>query len=291
MLSYSRDDESDADQFGIRYLVDAGYNPHGLNGAFSTIQQQSFGRGSDFPTYLSTHPDLTARLSTLASRIQTMPASVRNRKDDDTRFRRVQTLVWAHHGDPQHAAQVFASRAADDPMTHMGLGILHSRQNRVREAEKSFVEALRLAPDDPLILREAGIFHYGKGDLAVARRQLEKGLALNPDDAMGQFFLARALDDLGDSHGAQTLYRQVLKYAPQDAEVHHYYGLSLGRSRQEFKGYLHLAYAALYANNQRRVRSWLDKARASARTPQDEAELKRFDEAFTTRRRIWDQAS
>lgn len=289
MLSYSRADEDDADQFGIRYLVDAGYNPLGLSGAFSRIQELSYGRGADYPEYLSTHPDLTARLTTMAARVQSMSAELRNRQEDDSRFRRVQALVWAKFGDIQHAAQVFAARDPKDPLTHMGLGILAARQNRVKDAEASFKRALELAPRDSLVLREAGIFHYNMSDIRMARAQLEQCLNINPDDAMGQFFYARLLDDEGDSQGAQAAYRKVLSYVPEDAEVHTYYGRSLGKSRQEFLGYLHLAYAAVYSNDQRRAKSWLDKAQSAARNAGDQAELKKFTEVYTSRQKLWSQ--
>ena len=65
MLNYSRADESDADRFGLRYLTEAGYNPAGLSGAFRNIQELSWGRAGAIPTYLSTHPGITERLSLL----------------------------------------------------------------------------------------------------------------------------------------------------------------------------------------------------------------------------------
>ncbi len=290
MLSYSRADENDADQFGLRYLVAAGYSPKGLGGAFAKIQSQSWGGASSVPEYLSTHPDLTVRLSSLASRIQTLPASVRNRKDDDTRFLRVQTLIWARYGDPQHAAQVFASRDAKRPMTQLGKGILAARQNRVRDAEAAFDEALRLAPNDPLIQREAGTFHYNKGDAALARKQLERALALDPNDYMALFFYARLLDDEGDSRGAQERYRRILRYVPEDAEVHTYYGLSLGRSQQTFEGYLHLAYAALYSNDGQKAESWRKRAEGVARTDEDKTALGAYEELLAQRKKIWRRA-
>lgn len=271
------------------YLVEAGYNPQGLSGAFAKIQELSYGRGANFPEYLSTHPDLTARLATMSSRIQTMPAAVRQRRDDDTRFRRVQTLIWAQYGDPQHAAQVFAGRDAKDPMTHLGMGMLAARQNRVMDAETSFAQALKLAPRDSLILREAGIFHYNMGDIQVARTQLEQALKINPEDYMGLFFYARLLDDEGDSKAAQAAYRKVLRYVPEDAEVHTYYGRSLGKSRQEFQGYLHLAYAAVYSNDERKAKTWQDKAKSFSSTPEDRAEMEKFNELLKTRQKLWSQ--
>jgi predicted Zn-dependent protease len=288
MLGYSRADESEADQFGIQYLIAAGFNPSGLSGAFGTIREMSWGRDANFPAYLSTHPDITSRLAALSSRIQAIPAEVRGREDDDARFRRVRTLVWAYFGDPQYASHIFDSYGGGDPLRHLGRAILAARRNQVRDAEAAFAEALRLAPEDPLILRESGIFHYNKGDPGEARQRLERGLALSPDDYLGRFFYARLLDDEGDRRGAQESYRRVLRHVPEDAEVHSHYGRSLGQSRQFFAGYLHLAYAALYSNDEPRARAWLGKAAADARTPEEREDLARFEEKFQTRKKILD---
>lgn len=287
MLNYSRADESDADQFGLQYLIAAGYNPRGMGGAFEKIQEMSRGRGSNFPEYLSTHPDITSRLTILNSRLQSMSPDILKRPESDDRFLRVQTLIWARFGDGQHAAQIFASRDPKNPVTQLGKGILAARLNRVADAEAAFAEAVRLAPDDPLILREAGAFHYSKGDIRIAKEQLERGLQLDPDDYMGRFFYARLLDDQGDSAAAQDNYRTVLRFVPEDAEVHTYYGRSLGNSRKLFQGYLHLAYASMYSNDERRASSWMDKARSAASGPQEEADLKRFHEIFQERKKIW----
>ena len=139
------------------------------------------------------------------------------------------------------------------------------------------------------MLREAGIFQYNMGDIRVARKQLEQCLAVNPEDYMGLFYYARLLDDEGDSRGAQVAYRKVLRYVPEDAEVHTYYGRSLGKSRQEFSGYLHLAYAAVYSNDARKAKNWSDKAKSGARTPEDRAELEKFNELYKTRQKLWSQ--
>lgn len=291
MLNYSRTDESDADQFGIQYLVAAGYNPTGLGGAFRVIQEQSFGRGKNYPSYLSTHPDISERMTGLSARIQSLDPAIVKRPQKDGMFHRVQTIIWARYGDPAHAEQIFNTWPASDPMAHLGKGMLHSRLNRVRDAEADFTKALRLAPRDPLILREAGTFHYIKGDFSLARAQLDDALTLDPNDYMGLFFQARLLDDLGDSEGAQERYRRVLRYVPEDVEVHTYYGRSLGKSGLTFSGYLHLAYAALYSNDERRVKSWIDKAKAVASTSKDKAELELFEERFKVRTAIIKKAS
>ena len=291
MLNYSRLDEDDADRFGLKYLVDAGYNPQGLGGAFEVLRSQDWGGGSAMPAYLSTHPDLNVRLAKLRADIQSMSPELKNRKDDDSRFRRVQALLWARHGDAGHAEQIFARGGDRDPVSLMGRAMLAARQNRIKDAETLFSSALKLAPKDALVLREAGIFEYTKGgDMGRARRYLEQSLRIAPGDYYAEFFYARLLDDSGDRAGAQRRYREVLRHVPEDSEVHTYYGRSLGAVNRLCEGYLHLAYAALYGNEQRRADNWLEKAKSAARSPEEKKAVKTYEEKAAARAKIMKEA-
>jgi len=60
---YSRDQELDADERGIRYATQAGYNPYGIGGFFETLQ--SLEAQSDrrrLPGWISTHPQVDDRI-------------------------------------------------------------------------------------------------------------------------------------------------------------------------------------------------------------------------------------
>ena len=196
MLNYSRMDETEADQIGLQYLTSAGYRPQGLQGAFEKIRRKQWASGIDIPEYLSTHPDVGGRINEIHARIQGLPAAVRNRKDDDTRFNRVKTLIWARYGDPDAAARFFAKQLEGkkpDCLAYMGQGILAERRNQIKDADAAFSKALACAPGDALVVREAGRFYYNKGD-ARAGRTLLRALELDPNDIMAQFFYARLLD-------------------------------------------------------------------------------------------------
>lgn len=289
MLNYSRLDEDDADRFGLQYLVKAGYNPRGLGGAFEIMRSQDWSRGGSMPAYLSTHPDLNVRLARLRADLETMPKSILSRKEDDTRFFRIQALLWARHGDPVLAERYYEKKGKT-AISLMGRGMLASRLNRIAEAEKYFAESLRLAPKDPLILREAGIFEYSKGDVKKARLHLQQALKLSPRDFYGLFYYARLLEDAGNREEAQKLFRQILKKVPQDSEVHAHYGRSLGASGKLSEGYLHLAYSAMYERNERRARNMLEKARAAARSPQEQKAIKDYEEEARKRAKIMKDA-
>jgi predicted Zn-dependent protease len=57
MLKYSRDDETQADELGIRYATAAGYDPREIPATYAMLKRVSQRGGSSLPFYLSTHPD------------------------------------------------------------------------------------------------------------------------------------------------------------------------------------------------------------------------------------------
>lgn len=286
-LKYGRADETDADHVGMTYLVNAGYPPRGMVGAFEKIRRQQWLVGSNIPSYLSTHPDVQDRIQGLGVRVQTFPANIRNRKDDNAKFTRIQTLIRARYSDPDQAMAAFNNQIREKGPTqclaYMGQGIVHSRNNRITNAAAAFDKALSCAPSESLIAREAGVFHYRQGSKEKAVSLLSRALELNSRDHIARFFYARIQADSGKLRAAQDEYRRILIDIPDEWEVHYFYAQALGKDNQMFKAYLHLAYSSLYQNDKRKTQQNLDRAREAARTPQDEADLKRINEAFKER--------
>jgi len=54
-LKFSREDESQADQCGLQYMTDAGYDPRGMIDVMKVLEGISTGGGR--PEFLQTHPD------------------------------------------------------------------------------------------------------------------------------------------------------------------------------------------------------------------------------------------
>ena len=63
-LSYSRGDESQSDELGVRYMARAGYDPNALIGVFQTLALAA-GGGGRLPEWQSTHPDPENREATI----------------------------------------------------------------------------------------------------------------------------------------------------------------------------------------------------------------------------------
>ncbi len=72
-LKYSRDDERQADELGLRYSVRGGWDPRGAPEVFTVLERVGEASGSGrIPGYLSTHPDPGARRGRLNDMIVAM---------------------------------------------------------------------------------------------------------------------------------------------------------------------------------------------------------------------------
>ncbi len=66
-LSYSRENEIQADQLGLNYLADAGYSGEGLLKVLKKMRSKQWFDSKQVPTYLMTHPAVDDRIAYLDS--------------------------------------------------------------------------------------------------------------------------------------------------------------------------------------------------------------------------------
>lgn len=287
MLDYSRADEREADQVGMRYLIGSGYPPTGMMEAFKKIRRKQYLSGSSIPTYLSTHPGVDERIGTLENRIFGLPEDVRARTEAENRFTRIKTLAQARFTDSDGAMSTFRTGTGHPALDFMGIGIVHARRNSVTEASQAFESALRLAPNDPLVLREAGRFHYLQGDGKLAAKYLTKAMLLNPKDLMALFFMARLQADKGQTDRAVGYYERILETLPEDPEVHFHLGRTLGQAGKTFEGHLHLAYWGIYSLDRKKAQMHKEKAAALAETPEQKKALEELVKVYDERNEFW----
>ena len=72
-LKYSRDDERQADELGLRYSVRGGWDPREGPAVFTVLRRVGEAAGaSRIPSYMSTHPDPDARVRNMSAAIAAM---------------------------------------------------------------------------------------------------------------------------------------------------------------------------------------------------------------------------
>jgi len=286
MLKYSQDDEREADHVGMNSLVKAGYNPSGMPGTFEVMMKNRwFDSGSQMPTYLSTHPGLSERITYLNSRIARMPKVFLDRKDDNTRLVKIQVLVRSKMSPAATALAYWndKKRSEYSPMDYIGRGIVLERLKDIDDARESIANALHLDGEDPLVIREAGIFYFKMGETGKAFKLLQKAVIKNKRDALGLFYLARLQAEAKDFKQATRNMKKVLALVPEDWEVYHHLGMILGESGDNFNGNLHLAYAAVYSANLRKAKYHYQKASDLAETESQKEDIKRLSDLLDAR--------
>ncbi|RMH21687.1 MAG: peptidase M48 [Acidobacteria bacterium] len=76
-LKFGRDDESQADELGVRYMIRTGYPPIEMAGVFDMLDRTAAAGGSErLPNWLSTHPAPADRRQRILSRAAELPPDV-----------------------------------------------------------------------------------------------------------------------------------------------------------------------------------------------------------------------
>ena len=100
-LKFSRDDETQADGLGFRYMTVAGYQPSEMAEMFKTLQRLSEPSGSrGTPEWMSTHPDPGNRVARTGERITAEKRSFAGAKvERDGFLRRIDGMIFGE--DPR----------------------------------------------------------------------------------------------------------------------------------------------------------------------------------------------
>jgi predicted Zn-dependent protease len=274
-LKYTRENEKNADQYGLDYLVGAGFSPAGMTRAFSTMRRlQWLGGGGNVPSYLTTHPGIDDRLVHMQERVARLPQAVRDRRSDNTSFLRIKMLVQAWFTDPGTAKALFAT-SEKSCLSTLGEAIALSRLHQIEPARSRFEAARACNPGDSLWRREYGrfAFEYGRLDEAVAA--LQEAVLKEPGDLYALFFFARAMAEKGQFAASITAMERVAKDVPRDSEVLENlarYQAALGR---DFEGHLNYAKAFAFKRQFPKYEFHLQKAEVMARTDREREMISR----------------
>ena len=105
-LSFSREQEDEADRLGLDLLYAAHFDPSGMPQFFEKLKEEQKKMGLDLPSFMSSHPDTDARISSLQAEI------VARGKSEVTPL----SIAWstvkeggclpAHHADPDKGVEV-----------------------------------------------------------------------------------------------------------------------------------------------------------------------------------------
>lgn len=154
MQKYGRDAERESDEYGMRYMSEAGYDPQGAVALQETFVALSAERRSDWLSGLfASHPPSLERLKNNRATAARLPAGGEWGKAEYQR-----ATAYLRQVQPAYEAYDEATQAVND--------------NRLDKAQKLLTRALSIEPRESL-------FHSLQGDVHVLRKR--------PKDAMKSF--------------------------------------------------------------------------------------------------------
>ncbi|PIE70780.1 MAG: hypothetical protein CSA22_06435 [Deltaproteobacteria bacterium] len=228
MLSYSRDNERQADQMGLRFLRKAGYEGDGLVSSLEAIRQRRWYGPDQVPTYLTTHPGTEERIVRLRLMLEDKDAYPRgNTRWDTTVFPKIRARAIALTEDVAVALnrlknERVSATGRDAAVAAYGYGLALVRSGKPERAVSEYETALAEQPFDPDFLMALGIafFQSGRVDEAL---EIFNGLSVSGCRETDRLlYTARCQMAMKSFASAVTLLEQLLRREP-DLPILHFY--------------------------------------------------------------------
>ena len=287
MLAFSRENEMQADQIGLRLLAKAGYSGNGLLKTLKKIRDKTWFGSKEVPSYLMTHPAVEDRIVYIdgwmdSNKNSGMPV----RKISPFAFERSHTRFEVVYGDTKYVKQKFETALAAnpaDPLANYRLGLILARTGDREGAIRYLKKALQRNAFEPDILKDLGRIYFLNGDYEEASNTLQGALSLAPDDLEALFFLGRTRMELGNYNDAVSIFEKLIAaktvnrakalyflgkaYGKQDkiGDAHYYLGSYYKEKRDKKNAVFHLQKALEHIDTEdkkKKIRAMLKKIKA-----------------------------
>jgi len=210
-LSYSREDEFQADQIGLISLTKAGYDGEGLLSMLKKLWSRRWFGPAQIPTYLSTHPATEERMANIDTWLE------QNKKTeaqfDHYNFSRAHVRLVAVYGDNSFALRKFTAEVKnhpEDPLAQYGYGLILARTGDRKSAIGHLKTALEKNAFDPYILKDLGQIYFLDGQYREALDVLKSSASISSNDPEVFFYLGRIQMELGRLNEAVVTFEELI---------------------------------------------------------------------------------
>lgn len=250
LASYSREDERQADELGMDYMVAAGYSPQGMVGLMDVLRSMGRSQPSAIEAMFSSHPMSTERYDTAVARSrsrygdrQNLPVYRERYMDSTARLRKLAPMFKLfQEGDKAMAAKEYATaqgRYAEglklSPNDYAGL-VMMSRcmiaQKNAQAAADYADRARRVYPTEARAQHMHGVASIMKKDYSTALADFTAYERLLPGNPTTVFMKGFSYEGMKNKPNAAQEYRRYLDAVKQGEMAQHAY------SRLKTWGYL-----------------------------------------------------
>ena len=213
-LSYSRNQEREADRIGMQFMYSAGYNPQSMADYFETMHRET-SRVSFLPDFWLTHPLTTERMSEARLRANQLPKVKSKIYDLDFEILKLYTLVISNQAT-ETQLQAFANQKNTAAQLALSKFYLERGDYIQAQANLDLVKAkLKYHVLVPLIQTD---IYLGQNKFDQAYSSINFIQKTMPENRALSYKLAEVLMRQGQAGQAQTLVQRFIHKNQRDIE-------------------------------------------------------------------------
>ena len=264
MMSFSRTQESSADQAALRFLDGAQISAEGMLEMFETLRQKEARQFGTIDPYALTHPLTQDRITHIRSHVMqsvipkdAMPA------DFAMRHARLVAKLYGFMEAPEYTLATYPTSDPSLP-AHMARAVAYFRQPNLPKAVAELDAAQKLSPHDAFLLNLRGQIMIESGKVKEAVDANAEAVKLMPNQAALQTDYAKALLALEDpkrvTEAMQALERSTA-IDPDHAEAWDLLAIAYGKLGRTDRALVAQAEGALLRNRPQQALSFLKQAK------------------------------
>jgi predicted Zn-dependent protease len=241
LARYSREDERQADDLGMLYMMRAGYNTDGMVGLMDMLNEQHRQKPSALELMFATHPMSSERLATArraaAGKYATSGEYRLSRErylDNTASLRRIGPAIremqkgsnLMGQKDYTQAAEHFQSALSQAPNDYAGLLLLAKCrlvQKNYADAARHSTRAVEIYPEEPQARQVAGMAQLGTKEYSQALENFTAYDRKLPGNPYTAFYQGLALENLGSREDAANHYYSFLQAVNQGEQAKYAY--------------------------------------------------------------------
>ncbi len=241
-IGYTRQLEMEADTLGLKYMAEAGYDPHAMLSFQKTMLKEQTLNPIDVPRYLLDHPLTQDRIANVELMIRSMKPSESAVEGPDP-IKKIQTLVRIETDktDAVIAEQKkLISQAPKSSDPYQLLGIAYLSKGMLQEARANLEQAMAIDPNSPGIDWDLGRLYTKIKAYSLAHAAFDRALAKKSDDALTYVYLGELYEQQSDLKSAAGAYLNAANLAPLWDKPPYQLGLVYGKLDRLGDGYYYL---------------------------------------------------
>lgn len=241
LAHYSRDDERQADDLGMKYMTDSGYSPEGMVGLMDVLRSMSSHKPNAIEMMFATHPMSEERYQTAveASRTkyqaaQGYPLHKERYMDNTAGLRRIRGAIEAmQDGEGEmmneqfsRAEALFGKALRQAPNDYAGLLLMAKcqlAQEKPDRARRYAERAKQVYPSEPQAHHISGITKFAKNDFGSAYEDFDNYEKMLPGNPNTIFFKGLSLEGMQDRQKAAEEYNRFLQQVNQGDQAEYAY--------------------------------------------------------------------